>query len=134
MPVTVDRALPLFTAHGERQWVSGWDPQFPAGDEALDMTVGTVWLNRAHGTELVWTVADSAKNRIRYVRVIPGIWAGIVEITCSPTRDDPTSSDVQVVYDTTPLSSKGNELLTAFADGHDAFLRGWESDIMKACR
>jgi hypothetical protein len=133
VPVAASEALRLFTARGERAWVLGWDPRFPAGDESLDMSVGTVWLTAAHGTQLVWTVAESTADRIRYVRIIPGIWAGTVEVTCTPDPDDRTWTRAEVVYDTTPLSGHGQDRLRTFASGYEEFLKGWESDILKAC-
>lgn len=32
VPVPADEAMQLFTARGERAWVEGWDPEFPAGE------------------------------------------------------------------------------------------------------
>jgi hypothetical protein len=131
--VAASEALRLFTARGERAWVNGWDPRFPAGDESLDMTVGTVWVTTAHGAQVVWTVADRTADRVRYVRIVPGIWAGTVEVTCTPDPDDRRCTRARVVYDTTPLSGHGQDLLRTFASGYEEFLKGWESDILKAC-
>ena len=48
IPLPASRALPLFTARGERAWVPGWKPRFPAG-ELDDEDEGTVWVTEAHG-------------------------------------------------------------------------------------
>ena len=31
VPVPAYEAMQLFTAHGEREWVDGWEPHFPTG-------------------------------------------------------------------------------------------------------
>lgn len=41
-------AMLQFTAEGERVWVPGWDPTYPAGDAD---SAGTVFLTSAHGRD-----------------------------------------------------------------------------------
>ena len=75
-----ERALHLFTPVGERLWVDGWEPRFPAGERGDGTEPGTVWLTAADGRETVWTVVDRDERAVRYSRSTPGYWAGLVEV------------------------------------------------------
>ena len=51
-----DEALALFTAEGERSWVPGWDPTYPAGGD--DREVGTVFVTG----ETTWIVITRRRS------------------------------------------------------------------------
>jgi hypothetical protein len=38
VPLPADDAMALFTARGERRWVEGWNPEFPAGEPSEEGT------------------------------------------------------------------------------------------------
>jgi hypothetical protein len=124
--LSVERALPLFTPRGERRWVAGWDPSFPA-DDADDTAPGTVFLTG----ESIWMVADRTERSMRYARALPGVWAGTVEVRCEPVG---SQTAAEVTYDLTVLDSAQRPRLREFADGYDAFLREWEREIGAALR
>jgi hypothetical protein len=44
VPLPAAEAMLLFTARGERDWVEGWDPKFPAGE--LDAGVRAPYSSR----------------------------------------------------------------------------------------
>jgi hypothetical protein len=67
--------MELFTARGERDWVRGWDPQFPAGEPAEEGE-GTVFVTTADGRSTYWVVVARATRGVRYARTTPGISAG----------------------------------------------------------
>jgi hypothetical protein len=121
VPLPAERALPLFTPRGEQRWAQGWEPSFPA-DDADDSAPGTVFLTH----EAIWMVAGRTERSLRYARALPGVWAGTVEVRCEPDGDDTTA---HVTYDLTALDAAQRPRLREFADGYEAFLGEWESEI-----
>ncbi|MEV4003444.1 SRPBCC family protein [Actinomadura sp. NPDC049753] len=126
-----DEAFPLFTAQGERRWVPGWAPSFPA-PVADDAEPGTVFQtpDRDHGQTTTWIVVDAVPGRrIRYARVTPGVSAGTVSVVLDRAGDH---TDVTVTYELTALSGDGAAHLRRFADGYPAFLAAWQDAIAEA--
>jgi hypothetical protein len=119
-----DEAMELFTARGERRWVDGWEPRFPAGDEREDR--GAVWLTE--GT--TWVIAARDDRSATYARVSPGVSAGLVDVACEPDGDAGTLA--HVTYDLTALDDATAAELERFAAGFDAFLAEWERAIASA--
>ena len=126
MPLPVEQALPLFTPRGERRWVAGWEPRFPA-DDADDTAPGTVFVT----DESIWMVAERTERSMRYARALPGVWAGTVEVRCEPAGSE-TRADV--TYDLTVLDEAERPRLREFAAGYGAFLGEWEREIAAALR
>jgi hypothetical protein len=121
VPLPPDQALTLFTPAGEREWVPGWDPAFPAGD---DTSPGTTFLTHE---QTVWVVADRTPDSMRYARVTPGVHAGTVEVRCEPAAG---TTRAHVTYDLTALGDPAT--LEHFAAGFDAMLAEWERMIAAA--
>jgi hypothetical protein len=71
-------------------------------------------------------VAGRTERSLRYARALPGVWAGTVEVRCEPDGDDTTA---HVTYDLTALDAAQRPRLREFADGYEAFLGEWESEI-----
>jgi hypothetical protein len=122
VPLPPDQALALFTPAGEREWVPGWDPTFPADDE--DPSPGTTFLTHE---QTVWVVADRTPSSMRYARVTPGAHAGTVEVRCEPAGSE---TRAHVTYDLTALGDTAT--LDGFAAGYDAMLAEWERMIAAA--
>src|SRR5438067_6438767 len=99
-----EEAYRLFTARGEREWVDGWDPMFPV-PTSDDSEPGTVFETDAHGLRTTWLVTDREwGRRIAYAQLIPGERAGRITVTLDATEG---GSEVEVVYELTPLSEAG---------------------------
>jgi hypothetical protein len=123
-----DASWRLFTARGERDWVAGWNPTFPAPVDD-DTAVGTVFTTAAHGHQTTWVVVDrDPGRRVRYARVTSHISAGTVTVTLEPSA---AGSTVTVTYALTPLSEIGRQELTSFAAGYEPFLAGWAVQIAR---
>ncbi|MGO9900919.1 MAG: SRPBCC family protein [Solirubrobacteraceae bacterium] len=121
-----DKAFQLFTPRGEREWARGWDPTFSAPTPD-DSEPGTVFETDVHGNRGTWVVTDRVLGkRIAYAQVIPGDRAGSINVTLEPTE---TGSEVEVVYELTPLSKAGAHHLVQFADGYGDYLRSWQDAI-----
>jgi hypothetical protein len=122
-------AFQLFTPTGEREWAPGWDPTFPAPGSD-DSEPGTVFETDAHGLRSTWLVTDRDwGRRIAYAQVIPGERAGSITVTLDAIE---RGSDVEVVYELTPLSEVGARHLEQFADSYGEYLRSWQ-DAIAAC-
>ncbi len=70
LPISAKEAFPLFSAEGERKWISGWSPTavLPAGPE-IAFATDAVW-QTMHGAELAnwWTIeADHLQLKADYV-------------------------------------------------------------------
>lgn len=121
-----EEAFQLFTPRGEREWAHGWDPTFPAPTPD-DSEPGTVFETDAHGHRGTWLVTDRVwGRRIAYAHVIPRERAGIITVTLDATE---RGSEVEVVYELTPLSEAGAHHLKQFADSYRDYLRSWQDAI-----
>ncbi|MCP4314921.1 MAG: hypothetical protein GY789_02490 [Hyphomicrobiales bacterium] len=125
LDMTPDKALPLFTAPGEKLWVPGWNPVVLSGD---GFERGTVFVTFGHGHKSYWLVADydTENHRAVYVRTTPDVDTGTVEVSIVPNGE--YSSTVNVTYRMTALSTAGNERL------QDAFSEASYADMMKDWR
>ena len=115
VPLPPDEAFDLFTPEGERAWVPGWEPRFPAGD---DLAPGTTFLTHE---QTIWVIADRSPSSVRYARVTPGVHSGTVEVRVE-AADGGTRA--QVSYDLTALGDPA--VLDRFASDFDAMLAEWE--------
>ena len=128
VPLPPGEALPLFTARGERRWVEGWDPEFPAG-EPDEEGQGTVWVTRAGERVTYWVVAAKDADGVRYGRTTPGFAAGTVEVR---VRDsDASETRLDVTYDLTALTDEGAAELEEFAAAFQEDIGSWEGMIRR---
>ena len=126
VPLPPAEAMALFTARGERRWVEGWDPTFPAGEPA-DEDEGTVWVTHAHGRRTYWVVAARASRSVRYARVTPDFSAGTVEVRERSSTADTT--EVDVTYDLTALGPHGEAELERFSSRYAEEIGAWEAAV-----
>jgi hypothetical protein len=121
-----EEAFQLFTPRGECEWARGWDPTFPALTDD-DSEPGTVFQIDAHGHRGTWLVTDRQwGRRIAYAQVVSGQRAGSVTVTLDAIDG---GSEVEVVYELTPLSEAGEHDLVQFAENYGDFLRSWQDEI-----
>jgi hypothetical protein len=128
VPLPADEAMPLFTARGERRWVEGWDPEFPAG-EPEDEDEGTVWITTAGDRPTYWVVAARDADSFRYARITPGFAAGTVEVRRRDSGARETRLDV--TYDLTALTTEGDAELDEFAAGFQEEIGSWEGLVAR---
>jgi hypothetical protein len=121
--------MQLFTARGERDWVDGWDPEFPAG-EPSEEGEGTVFVTSADGRSTFWVVAARGTRSVRYTRTTPGFFAGTVEVR--ERRSNAHSTEVDVTYDLSALTPQGAAELDDFAAGYEEEISAWEVAIETA--
>lgn len=128
LDMTPEQALPLFTAPGEKLWISHWDPVILNGD---GFEQGTVFVTSNHGHTTYWHVMDydTETKHAQYVRVTPGADTGTVDI--SIVSNEKGGSTVHVAYQLTALSPAGNtKLEESFSESNYAEMMGeWRSMI-----
>jgi hypothetical protein len=126
VPLPVSEAFRLFTARGERDWVDGWEPFFPAPVDD-DAAVGTVFRTDHGGQHVTWVVVDrDGDRRIRYARVAAGRDAGTVDVRLAPSG---AGAEVTVTYHLTALTPDGDHWLSDFAAHYPDMMRSWSAAI-----
>jgi hypothetical protein len=120
-----DQAMELFTPEGERRWVDGWDPQYPADDRREGS--GMVLTTGHGGHQTTWVMVDQRPESVRYARVTQGMTAGTVAVDVVGSGEH--STRVRVTYDLTALSSAGESWLDAFDADYDTTIAGWSTEI-----
>ncbi len=127
--VSPNRAIGLFTAEGERGWVDGWDPRYPAGGEDRDR-VGTVFVTAgAEGADVVWVVTHVGELERRYARFDHRGTVGTVEVRC---RAAGAATEVEVTYRLTAMTADAARELERFAAGYEAMMEAWGARIRAA--
>ncbi|MDH3577369.1 MAG: SRPBCC family protein [Gammaproteobacteria bacterium] len=128
LDMTPDEAQPLFTAPGEKLWISIWDPAILHGD---GYEKGTVFVTTNHGHTAYWLVSDydTEAKHAQYVRVTPGANTGTVDV--SVTSNGSGGATVSVVYQLTGLSPAGNaDLEESFSESkYAAMMEEWRDMI-----
>jgi hypothetical protein len=119
-----EEALPLFTPEGERAWVPGWAPTYPAG-RPEHPEPGTVFTTRTGDTTTIWIVLEHSASRMRYARVAADRTAGLVTVTCRP-QGHSRCSRIGVTYSLTALSDAGIDDIRDLEQDYEGYLRGWQ--------
>ena len=129
LDMTPEEALPLFTAPGEKLWISIWDPVVLNGDGYEN---GTVFVTNNHGHTTYWLVTDYDANakHAQYVRVTPDADTGTVDV--SVTSNGKGGATINVAYQLTALSVAGNEKLAqSYSESnYAAMMEQWRSMIV----
>lgn len=108
LDISPEKALPLFTAPGEKLWIPTWKPSIITGD---GFEQGTQFLTQHGGHLTHWYVAayDTVSKHAQYIRVTPGVDMGTVDVTLADNLKG--GSIVEVTYQLTGLSEAGNNTL-----------------------
>ncbi len=132
VPLPRGRALPLFTARGERAWAHGWEPTFPAGEPEGEEHEGTVFVTEGEHGATYWVVVSRSSYALRYARVTPDLWCGTVEV--SERRSNELETELDVTYDLTALTDRGAAELETFAVSYQRQIESWQPAILAALR
>ena len=121
--------FPLFSAEGERLWVSGWDYENIMGSSALRENYVFVTKSRDHAsTEAIWLVKRYIpyEHSEQFYKVEPGEKVGIIEVKCVEQAD--CIMNVQVTYEYIGLSTSGNRFVASLAwSEYEAFIAKWKA-------
>jgi hypothetical protein len=128
VPLTPEAAIHYFTPEGERDWVPGWEPTYPAGAGA-PLAPGLIFETVADGTRTTWVVTRCAPREVTYGRVAAGDHAGTVTVRLEPEGDGTVA---HVTYRLTALGPDGGRRLADFEAGYPRFMSLWEELIRTA--
>jgi len=131
LPIRAADAINFFTPEGERIWVPGWNPTYPAG--AVSEDPGTVFITSHTGVETVWLVVeiDRTRHASAYARITVGHHAGTVRVRCDDQPGD--RCVVTVEYDMTALASHHPGILDAYSDdSFAAMMNEWAAGVTAA--
>ena len=113
------RVFPLFGAHEERKWATGFEPEFVFPSPPHDQP-GMVFTTVQDGLPRVWvnTAFDQPSGHVQYVYWIPDTMAARIDIHIE--NGGARDTRVHVVYERTSLRPEANELVLkmAQADAH----------------
>jgi len=126
--VSADRAIALFTPEGERSWVEGWDPRYPASG-ADQNQLGTVFVTDGADGDVVWVVTHVSEVERHYARFDHRGTVGTVEVRCRRAGD---ATEVEVTYRLTAMTRDAAAELDRFAASYDGMMAAWEAEIASA--
>ena len=120
-------AINLFTPEGERSWVPGWDPAYPAGEASE--TAGTVFTTQVGNASTIWTIIqiDRTARAATYSRVTPGHHAGTVRVWCIDAGERRCA--VKVSYDMSLLGDEPAELAAYAQPAFDEMMLDWAAAV-----
>jgi hypothetical protein len=128
LPIPASEAISYFTPEGERRWVPGWDPDYPAGEAAE--AAGTVFITSHGDIDTIWVVEsiDRTANTSAYSRITIGHHAGIVKVEC--TDQSGGGCLVTVSYDMTNLNPQQPKMLDAYNESSfKAMMSEWATEV-----
>jgi len=125
-----EKAIGLFTPEGEKDWVPGWSPTYPAGEPSE--TPGTVFTTDVAGVDTIWLIQgiDRGGCTALYSRVTPGHHAGTVQVSCDDTSDG--GCVVSVTYDMSLLPGSDPGGLDAYDDApFEEMMNEWSGAVSR---
>jgi hypothetical protein len=129
LPIPAGEAIGHFTPEGERSWVPGWNPSYPAGEAAE--TAGTVFITSHGDIDTIWVIEsiDRTANTSAYSRITVGHHAGIVKVEC--TDQSGGGCLVTVSYDMTNLNPHNLDMLDAYNESSfKAMMSEWATEVI----
>jgi hypothetical protein len=125
----IEILFPLFSAEGEKLWVPDWDYENIMG--STDLHEDYIFITKAHdhaSTDAIWLIKkyDPDSYFVQFYKVEPKDKIGVITVQCIEVEKSIT--EVNVAYQYTGLSDKGNEFIIAFDSAHyEEFINEWES-------
>ena len=111
----IDRVFRLFSPLGEKNWVTGWDPEILA-PRGANWAPGMVFRTVSDGREEIWVIAelDTTAHRVVYFRIEPGRLVARVEVRCRQLVNHQT--EAATLYSYVGLSALGNSEIAEWSD------------------
>ena len=128
---SIKDVFPLFTPEGEKLWVEGWNPIYMNSQDGKTEE-GLIFTTDAYNENTIWYVLnyDEFNKKAKYLRITPGSRIGTVSVNCLEVNENSTS--VEITYELTSLSEKGNEGLKEFTDTNFInYIESWKTALEK---
>ena len=125
----IETLFPLFSAEGEKLWVPGWDYENIMGSN--DLHEDYIFLTKNHdhaSTDAIWLVKryDPESFLVQFYKVEPEDKVGVITVQC--IQIDKRLTEVEVTYEYTGLSEKGDEFVDGFTSTqYKEFIGEWNS-------
>jgi hypothetical protein len=125
----IETIFPLFSAEGEKLWVPGWDYENIMGSN--DLHEDYIFLTKNHdhaSTDAIWLVKryDPESFLVQFYKVEPENKVGVITVQC--IHIDKRLTEVEVTYEYTGLSEKGDEFVDGFTSTqYKEFIGEWNS-------
>ncbi len=129
LPCSAERAFPLFSPEGERDWVKGWAPT-PVFPDKIEFARDTVFREGSASGEAVWTIldADGQLHRAEYIRLAPDSHTAHIIVKVEVLGSE--RSRVVVSYTVTAFGEHATHLVEAFSEeAYAAKMRDWQKRI-----
>jgi hypothetical protein len=131
LPCDAEKAFPLFSPEGEREWVKGWDPK-PIFPITIEFRRDTVFQTREAGGEAIWIIlaAERKSYTAEYVRIAASSHSAHIVVKIEPLSKK--QSRVDVNYTLAAFGETAANLLAEFSE--DAFVKkmlDWQQRIVK---
>ena len=124
------QVFPLFGAEKERVWAGKeWDPTFVYPKQANDVPGAVFTVRHGHATDVPWvnTAFDPQGGHVQYVYVVPDVMTTLIDIHVA--AQDAQSTKVDVVYERTALTARGDERVRHMAESDRKAGLEWASQI-----
>ena len=125
----IETLFPLFSAEGEKLWVPGWD--YENIMDSIDLHEDYIFLTKNHdhaSTDAIWLVKryDPESFLVQFYKVEPEDKVGVITVQC--IQIDKRLTEVEVTYEYTGLSEKGDEFVDGFTSTqYKEFIGEWNS-------
>ena len=125
----IETLFPLFSAEGEKLWVPGWD--YENIMHSIDLHEDYIFLTKNHdhaSTDAIWLVKryDPESFLVQFYKVEPEDKVGVITVQC--IQIDKRLTEVEVTYEYTGLSEKGDEFVDGFTSTqYKEFIGEWNS-------
>ena len=125
----IETLFPLFSAEGEKLWVPGWD--YENIMDSIDIHEDYIFLTKNHdhaSTDAIWLVKryDPESFLVQFYKVEPEDKVGVITVQC--IQIDKRLTEVEVTYEYTGLSEKGDEFVDGFTSTqYKEFIGEWNS-------
>ncbi|MCL4299269.1 MAG: hypothetical protein KJ077_26275 [Anaerolineae bacterium] len=124
-----EAVFPLLCPVREAEWVNGWDPRLVISESGVtELDCVFVMPDRPHDAVWVVTQWEPHVYHIEFLKVMPEVAVGRIEIRLRPGEANQTLAEVSYAY--TALSEAGERLVTGFTEEYyTAFMQEWEAEL-----
>jgi hypothetical protein len=124
-----EKVFPLLCPVREMEWVNNWDPRLVLSASGL-IESDCVFVMPDQPEDAIWVVTQWNPDLlfVEFIKVVPGLTVGKIDIQLYPGENKQTLADVTYCF--TALSPKGAEFVEQFTESYyKAFMKEWESEI-----
>ncbi len=130
LPCDAEKAFPLFSPEGEREWVKGWDPK-PIFPSTIEFRRDTVFQTQDAGGEAIWIIlaVEWKSHTAEYVRIAPHSHSAHIVVKIEPLSTKQSKVDVR--YIVTAFGGTPADILAEFSEeAYAKKMLNWQQRIV----